>query len=296
VSRLRIAAAQYPMDAPASFAAYAAKITRWCENAAREGADLLVFPEYGAMELAALAGEHVAADLASGTQAMQAFYPEADALHAALAQQLGVTIIAGSGPRRGGDGGYRNAARVVTPSGATGMQDKLIMTRYEREAWALAPGATQAVFALPAGARIGIAICYDVEFPVLARNLAAAGAEIILAPQCTDTHAGHWRVRTGAQARALENQCYVVTAPLVGEARWCPAVDVNLGTAGVFAPPDNHFPDDGVIAIGAMDGPQWLYADLDLTLLRDVRADGQQLNFTHWDEQTDTKARVVALA
>ena len=114
----------------------------------------------------------------------------------------------------------------------------------------------QRAFRLDIGsARIGIAICYDVEFPLIARALVEAGAEVILAPSCTDTVHGYWRVRVGAQARALENQCVVVQAPLVGAVDWSPAVDMNRGAAGVFGPPDLGFPEDGVIAQGEMDKP-----------------------------------------
>jgi len=286
---VRIAAAQYPLDAPASFAAYASKLTQWCEDAARAGATLLVFPEYAAMELAPLAGAAIAADLHASTAAIAAPLAQADALTAQLAARLGVTIIAGSAPQAGADGRFRNVARIFGAGGAKAAQEKLILTRYERETWRLAPGAGQIVIEAQ-GVRIGVAICYDIEFPVLAHNLAVAGAEIIVAPACTDTHAGHWRVRVGAQARALENQCYVVQAALIGEARWNPAVDVNFGAAGVFAPPDKHLPEAGVIATGAMDEPQWLYATLDLTRIRDARADGEQLNLAHWDEQAPAAA------
>jgi predicted amidohydrolase len=92
-------------------------------------------------------------------------------------------------------------------------------------------------------------------------------------------------VRVGAQARALENQCVVVQAPLVGSLDWSPAVDVNRGAAGVFGPPDLGFPDDGVIAQGEMDKPGWVHARFDLDAVARVRAEGQVLNHRHWDEQ-----------
>ena len=134
-------------------------------------------------------------------------------------------------------------------------------------------------------ARIGIAICYDVEFPMIARALVEAGADVILAPSCTDTVHGYWRVRVGAQARALENQCVVVQAPLVGAVDWSPAVDINRGAAGVFGPPDLGFPEDGVIAQGEMDKPCFVTARLDLDVIARVRAEGQVFNHRHWDEQ-----------
>ena len=84
--------------------------------------------------------------------------------------------------------------------------------------------------------RIGVAICYDSEFPLLARALTEAGAEIVLVPSCTERVSGYYRVRTGAMARALENTIATVMSPTVGDALWSPAVDRNAGAAGIFVP------------------------------------------------------------
>ncbi len=287
---IKIAAAQYPIEELETFAAYAAKITRWVEDAARGGAEICVFPEYGAMELTRLAGREVAADLHRSIAAMQDVLPEADALHAALAKRYGLFILGASAPVRQADGAFRNTARFFAPSGAHDAQEKQIMTRFEDEQWGIAPGDALKVFETPLG-KLGIAICYDVEFPLLVRALTEAGAEIILAPSCTDALAGYWRVRVGAQARALENQCVVVQAPTVGDAPWSPAVDVNVGAAGVFGPPDKGFPDDGVIARGPLNAPRWLHAEIDLARIAEVRADGRVLNHHHWPRQKAPSAQ-----
>lgn len=292
MSHLRIAAAQYPIDEIENFAAYEAKLTRWVEGAARDGAHVLVFPEYGAMELTRIAGAAIAGDLHKGIEALQSVLPEADALQARLAQKHGVFILGASAPVRGADGKYRNITRFLAPSGASATQEKLIMTRFEREDWRIGAGVGQTVFDTPHG-KIGVAICYDVEFPILVRALTEAGAEIILAPSCTDTAYGYWRVRVGAQARALENQCFTVQSPTVGDAAWSPAVDTNVGAAAAYAPPDIGLPENGVIAIGEMNKPGWVYADLDLARIRAVRAGGQQLNNKHWEEQTPGVAPVT---
>jgi predicted amidohydrolase len=279
-----VAAAQYPLDWLASFSAYEAKLARWVEEGARRGAGLLVFPEYAGLELASLAGREAAGDLSSSIAAVSDRLPLADAVHARLARRHGVFILAGSAPERRADGTVGNVARLFTPDGACGRQEKIMMTRFEREQWGISGGRELSVFDIGT-ARVGIAICYDVEFPLVARALVEAGAEVILAPSCTDTVHGYWRVRVGAQARALENQCVVVQAPLVGSLDWSPAVDVNRGAAGVFGPPDLGFPDDGVIAQGEMDKPGWVHARFDLDAVARVRAEGQVLNHRHWDEQ-----------
>ncbi|MBV9740109.1 MAG: nitrilase, partial [Hyphomicrobiales bacterium] len=160
-----------------------------------------------------------------------------------------------------------------------------------REQWGVSGGTELFVYDIGM-ARIGIAICYDVEFPLIARTLAEAGAEVILAPSCTDTMHGFFRVRVGAQARALENQCVVVQAPLVGSVDWSPAVDINRGAAGFFGPPDLGFPEDGVIAQGEMDKPGFVTARLDLEAIARVRAEGQVFNHRHWGEQKGTRTPV----
>jgi predicted amidohydrolase len=281
---LTVAAAQYPIDELDDLTAYEAKLARWVANAALADAQLLVFPEYGAMELTRVAGRKVAADLQAPISALQEFLPEVDALHAVLARKHGLYILAGSAPVRQTDGRYVNTARLFAPSGAVGVQEKIMMTRFERERWGIAPGSDLRVFRTALG-MIGVAICFDAEFPLVVRALAEAGAEVILVPSCTDTLAGYHRVRVAAAARALENQCYVVQAPTVGEAPWSPAVDVNIGAAGVFGPPDRGFPDDGVVALGQLNVPDWVIATLDLGRVAEVRRDGQVLNHLRWSEQ-----------
>ena len=162
------------------------------------------------------------------------------------------------------------------------------MTRFEREEWGIA-GATGGagplrVFDTDLG-RIGILICYDSEFPLLARDLAERGVEILLVPSCTEALEGYWRVRIGAMARALEGQCVTVMASLVGKQPRLYAVEENTGAGGVFGPPDRGFPPTGVIAEGKLNRPGWTYATVDLAAVREVRADGHVLNLTHWPEQ-----------
>jgi len=217
-----------------------------------------------------------------------------DELHSALAVRHKVRICAATAPFRQSDGSYRNVARLFSPSGRTGRQEKLVMTRFERERWHISAGQGLNVFETSLG-RIGIAICYDAEFPLIVRALANAGAEIILVPSCTDTFAGYCRVRVACAARALENQCYVVQAPTVGEVPWSPAVDMNVGSAGIFGPPDRGFPGDGVVAMGPLNSPQWVFAEIDLSHVEIVRRAGDVLNHRHWDEQRGASALPAAV-
>ena len=282
---MKLAAAAYPLDFLTDWDAYAAKLTNWVATGAATGADLLVFPEYGSMELASLGGAAVAADLEAALTEVMRHAPRVTDLHCALAAQHRVHILGASAPAQAGASRPVNRATLYGPEGVIGHQDKQIMTRFEREDWDIAPGQDGLrVFDTPLG-RIGILICYDAEFPLLGRALAEAGAEIILAPSCTEGVAGYTRVKIGAMARALENQCIVVQAPTVGPAEWCPAVDANTGAAAIYGPPDTGLPDNGIIAETALNAPGWAVAEIDLSAIHKVRRNGAVLNYAHWPEQ-----------
>lgn len=277
---VRVAAAQYPIEFVGSWEGWRLKLESWTASAARAGAELLVFPEYGGMELASLFQADVYGDLKRQLSVLAKLAPDVLAVYCELARTHGVHILAASQPVREAEE-YRNRAWLVGPDGLLGSQDKLVMTRFERERWGVSPGQGLKVFDTPLGA-LGVCICYDAEFPLFARRQVEAGADVILVPSCTDGPAGYHRVRIGARARALENQCYVVTAHTVGAAQWSPAVDENFGAAAVFAPPDLGFPPDGVVAEGPLSEPRWVFADLDFAALRMVRAEGQVTNARDW--------------
>lgn len=283
-NRVRIAAVQLEIVRPASFAAWADRIAGLVREAAAGGADLVVFPEYGMLELTGLFDDAIAADAPRALDAMKTPLPEALGHFAGLAARLGIHILAPSAPERGDDGRLLNVARLYTPDGGVGVQQKIVMTPFERDPWAVSGGGPVRVFDTALG-RFGVAICYDVEFPMIARAMVEKGAEFILAPSCTDTLAGFHRVRTGARARALEGQCVVVQVPTVGLAPWSGTVDVNRGAAGVYGPPDDGFPDTGVIAQGPLDQGHVLIADIDRELIARVRGGAQVRTFLDWPEQ-----------
>lgn len=286
---MKIATAAYPIDWLDSWNAYEDKLSQWVDTATTEGAELLVFPEYGAMELASLGGADAAGDLERSIHIVSDHIGEADALHRRLALSHGVHILAASAPVSSGGARPVNRSRFFGPKGDVVVQDKQIMTRFEREQWRIAPGEPLNVIETTLG-RIGILICYDSEFPLLGRALSEC--DLILVPSCTDALAGYWRVRIGAMARALEQQCVTVMASTVGDAPWSPAVDENVGAGGIFGPPDKGFPSTGVLAEGPLNKPQWTFADVDTSLIAKVRQDGGVLNHRHWEEQKDRVSMV----
>nr|WP_255697477.1 carbon-nitrogen hydrolase family protein [Sinirhodobacter sp. WL0062] len=281
--QVTIAAAAYPLDWLEDWSAYEAKARAWVEHAVGQGAVILVFPEYAAMELASLGGPVVAGDIETALHEVARHRPAMEQMFAGFAQQYEVYILAPSGPVIEGDKRLNRAA-FFGPAGRIGHQDKVMMTRFEREVWDVSAGQGLQLFDTALG-KIGVVICYDSEFPLLARALCEAGAETLLVPSCTDAVAGWSRVRVGSMARALENQCVVVQAPTVGDAHWCPAIDENRGAAAIFGPPDAGWPETGVIAQGELDTPGWVIGCVDLDLVAQSRADGRVLPFAHWPEQ-----------
>lgn len=284
--RLTLATAQYPLDPAANFEEWAVKSAQWVARGAATGAKLLVFPEYGAIEIAATGGGDVTGDLQRTLACVANRVDDASKVWSELANAYAVFILAPSGPERRGDG-FVNAARFYGPKGGVGVQEKLILTPFERD-WGMNAGAAQRVFDTPLG-RFGVAICYDCEFPLLVRALADAGADVLLVPSCTEHMSGFHRVRYGAAARALENQIVAVTSHTVGEAAWSPAVDCNSGAAAVLVPPDVRLSMNGVLVEGELNSPCWVNASIDLRQLRALRHSGEMRNRNDWNNQLGAK-------
>ncbi len=278
---MRLALAQFGVTAPQHVAGFVARIAGLADKAKAGGADLLVLPEYAAMVLAGaeIRAPNITAELEFVTAQAGEFLRAMQRI-AAGSQ---IYLLAGTLPMRDADGKIRNRAPFISPTGTLEYQDKQSMTRFEAEQWGISPGAAPKVFATAHG-KIGVSICYDAEFPLHVRSQVNAGAELILVPSCTDSVAGFNRVRLSARARAVENQCIVATCPLVGFAPWSGAIDENHGYAGVYGPPDKHFPESGILVRGIMDEAELVFADIDMKAIAQVRRDGGVLNHRDWPD------------
>ncbi|MDH5797674.1 MAG: amidohydrolase, partial [Paracoccaceae bacterium] len=129
---MKIASAAYSLDQLPDWRAYEAKITAWVTEAAGQGADLLVFPEYGAMELASLAGMKIAGELESSMHFVAGMMGRANALHEGLARKFGVHILASGGPAQGDGPRPVNRSVFFGPTGMLGYQDKQIMIPFDQ--------------------------------------------------------------------------------------------------------------------------------------------------------------------
>lgn len=279
---MKLALSQYPITKHVSLEAWKKHTADWVERAVQERAQVLVFPEYGSMELVSLLPAEAQKSLSLQIQDLQMILPEFLVTFAELAQKHQVAILAPSYPAV--DGRFQkpvNRAFFFYPDGRFDFQDKVYMTRFEDESWGVGPGFKEQKVFQVFGLSFGVSICFDVEFPFGAMELAKKGVEILLAPSCTETVKGMNRVHIGARARALENQFYVAVSQTVGQAPWSEAVDVNTGQAACFSTCDVGFPDDGILAQGNLNEPGWVYCDLDVSKINEVRTQGQVFNFKY---------------
>ena len=280
---MRVAAAKYPIGAPADFDAFAARQREVLALARGNGAEIAVLPEYLSLELAAAFAPAVRGDLHASLAALQPLQDAWHALYSGLACEFDMAIQAGTFLTEVEGGRYRNRAWWYAPDGGALYQDKLQLTAFEKQTGVIEGGDGLGVFDAN-GVRAGIAVCYDAEFPLPVRAQYEAGMRLLLVPSCTDTDAGATRVRVGCLARALECRMFVAQSVTAGEAPWSPALDVNTGEAVLYAPMDRGLPADGIVATTRGD-ELWAIADLDFDALEASRADAQVANDRDWPAQ-----------
>lgn len=277
---MKIALAQYPIKWHSSVDSWKQSVKSWVQEAVLAGSKVLLFPEYGSMELVSLMDESIRSDLRAQVRAMTEFKSQFIELYQNLAMEFQVVIVAPSLPLDVAEFDKPvNRVFVFKADGSMDYQDKEHMTRFEDEQWGVGSGGPRLMTFDVDDVRFGINICFDVEFPFAAHELAKKGVHVLLAPSCTETMRGMNRVHVGARARAMENQYFVAVAQTVGEAPWSLAVDFNTGQAACFTTCDDGFPEDGVLVSGLLNQAQWVYAEIDIRLIEQVRNQGHVFNY-----------------
>ena len=275
---ITVAAAQYPITEHKSLENWRLHIEHWVADAVKQGAQLLLFPEYGSMELVSIFPQEIRDDIKKQVMELQKLRSDFCNVFSELARKWNVIIVAPSFPVLE-EGNVHNRAYVFSSHGLAGYQDKFFMTRFENEEWGIqsAPKVLT-VFEAHWGS-FGIQICYDVEFALGSQLLSSAGASLILAPSCTEAKRGATRVHIGARARALEAQAYTVVSQTIGDAPWSPAVDINWGYTAVYCTPDLDMPEEGILSSMPAQTEGWLIQHLDFNSVETVRNFGQVFNF-----------------
>lgn len=189
-----------------------------------------------------------------------------------LAVSYNINIITGSMPAYDDENLY-NVGFLCRRDGSIEMYKKIHITPNERQHWGMVGGDEIKTFDTDCG-KIGIVICYDVEFPELSRLLADDGMHVLFVPFLTDTQNGYTRVRNCAQARAIENECYVAIAGCVGNLPKVNNMDIQYAQSAVFTPSDFAFPTNGVKAEATPNTEMTLIVDVDVNLLKELHSHG----------------------
>ncbi|GAA4420780.1 bifunctional GNAT family N-acetyltransferase/carbon-nitrogen hydrolase family protein [Nibrella viscosa] len=201
-----------------------------------------------------------------------------------------VNIIGGSMPLVDEDGKLYNVGYLCRRDGTWEEYRKIHITPNEVRHYGMVGGNEIRAFDTDCG-KIGIVICYDVEFPELSRILSAQGMQILFVPFLTDTQNGYYRVRNCAQARAIENECYVVISGCVGNLPKVQNMDIHYAQSAVFTPSDFQFPNNAVKAEATPNSEMMLIADVDLSLLKELHEYGSVQTLK--DRRTDLYDVVV---
>src|SRR5690606_19608324 len=236
-------------------------------------ADFVVFPEFFNAPLMALYKDVTASD---AVRLLSDYTERIREEMVSMAISYNINIIGGSMPV------YKNhklfnVCYLCRRDGTWEQAHKLHVTPDEAHYWGLQGGDKIKIFNTDAG-RIGILICYDVEFPELARLLAEENMDILFVPYWTDTKNAYLRVRRCAQARAIENECYVAITGSVGNLPRVENMDIQYSQSAVFSPSDFSFPHDAIVAEATPNTETTLVVDLDLELLKKLRTQGSVRN------------------
>ncbi|SHI60476.1 carbon-nitrogen hydrolase family protein [Pseudozobellia thermophila] len=235
--------------------------------------DFALFPEFFNAPLMAennhLSESGAIRELARHTEAIVQKFSE-------FSISYNINIITGSMPEIKDDGLY-NVGYLCKRDGSVERYEKLHVTPDESKVWGMQGGSQLKTFDTDCG-KIGILICYDVQFPELARLLADEGMDMLFVPFLTDTQNGFSRVRNCAQARAIENECYVAIAGSVGNLPKVHNMDIQFAQSMVFTPCDFPFPTNGIKAEATPNAEMILIADVDLGLLRELNQFGAVRN------------------
>ena len=272
---VRVATVQLQMRQISERRDFERQIEYFVDVAADYRSDFVVFPELFTLELLSAHEEPMPPN--EGIAHVAGFTKWFEDFMQPLAMRYNINIIGGSHPTVDRDGNMKNTAYVFLRDGAVHRQEKIHPTPDEVYWWNIKGGNRLDAINTDCGP-IGVLICYDSEFPELARHLVDQGAMILFVPFCTDERRAYLRVRYCCQARAVENQCYVVMSGMVGNLPNVENMDIHYAESCILTPSDVAFARDGVAADTAANTETIAFADLKLSDLRVARSEGTTRN------------------
>lgn len=275
VEGVRLATCQLQARAVEDFDAFIRNIEYFVDVAADYRSDFIVFPELFTLPL--LSFETKKLNPVEAIDRLTEYTPRLTKELARMALEYNINIIGGSHPTRTEDDDIQNVAYVALRDGSVHAQEKIHPTPNEAFWWNIKGGDTLDVIQTDRGP-IGVLICYDSEFPELARRLVDQGSRILFVPFCTDSRTGYMRVRYCAQARAIENQCFVVLSGNVGNLPNVENMDIQYAQSAILTPCDLPFARDGIAAEASENVETLTIADVNLADLSWARAEGTVRN------------------
>jgi predicted amidohydrolase/GNAT superfamily N-acetyltransferase len=290
VEAVRVATCQLQARQVADYDEFMRHVRYFVDVASDYEADFIVFPELFTLML--LSFEEKELSPVEAIERLSEYTPRLRTDISEMAMRYNINIIAGSHPTRMDDGDIHNVAYVCLRDGAVHAQEKIHPTPNERYWWNIKGGDKVEVIQTDCGP-IGVQICYDSEFPELSRRLADEGARIIFVPFCTDSRQGYLRVRYCGQARAIENQCFVVLSGNVGNLPNVGNMDIQYAQSCILTPCDFPFARDGIAAEATENVETLTISDINLADLQWARAEGTVRNLAdrrfdlyriEWDE------------
>ncbi|MEZ4575802.1 MAG: GNAT family N-acetyltransferase [Vampirovibrionales bacterium] len=272
---IRVATVQYQQRRIASFAEFEQIVTYFVDVVADYHADFVVFPELFTLQLLSIENEAIPPDQA--IDHLTRYTDQLRDLFNRMAIRYNVNIIAGSHPTKVGDQAIENIAFVCLRDGSVHQQAKIHPTPNERYWWNIQGSDSLEVIETDCGP-IGVLICYDSEFPELARHLVDQGAVMLFVPFCTDERQSYLRVRYSCQARAVENQCFMVLSGNVGNLPMVNNMELQYAQSCILTPCDFPFSRDGIAADTTPNVETVAFADLRLENLYRARNNGTVQN------------------
>ncbi len=275
LNTVRVATVQYQQRSIQSFEEFEQITSYFVDTVADYHADFVVFPELFTLQLLSIENDPIPSDKA--VDELTNYTDQIRDLFSKLAIKYNVHIIAGSHPTKMPDGTIQNISFACLRDGSVHQQAKIHPTPNERHWWNIQGGDTLDIIETDCGP-IGILICYDSEFPELARHLVDQGALILFVPFCTDERQSYLRVRYSCQARAVENQCYMVLSGNVGNLPRVHNMHIQYAQSCILTPCDFAFARDGIAADTTPNVETIAVADLKLEDLFKSRSSGTVQN------------------
>ena len=262
---IRLGLVQWQMRLFADMNAFYEQMEFFIDALSGYSSDFVMFPEFFSTPLMQ-AYNHLPEPVAM--RKLAELTPETLQKIQEFAVSYNVNIITGTMPLMDGEHLY-NVSYLCHRSGKTDEYRKVHITPNELKYYGMMGGDTVKIFDTDCG-KVGILICYDVEFPELSRIYAEQGMQILFVPFLTDTQNGYTRVRHCAQARAIENECYVAIAGCVGNLPKVNNMDIQFAQSAVFTPSDFAFPPDAIKAEATPNTEMVLVVDVDLNALKEL--------------------------